>query len=326
MRARLFGRILLAAAVLTFSSTDSPAKETVLGVALSPAHLPNPSDKDFENFFDEAAQLGSHVIWIVEWESLPELGAFESVRRATRVKGLAFHIFLSPIALTGGRKTPAIPAGVRGRSFGDQTVRNGYRDQALKLAGLEPDFLGLGTEVNALAQNPAEFEPFASMVRETCVAVKQKFPSIKVMTSFQWDLAHATGQTAPLTRFGECFDYYSFTTYPFLPPSGPVYDPSTIAADYYSGIRKLFPTQRVGFSEVGWTSAEPWNEDSQAAFFRRLPELMRPVKADFVTLSLMHDIPFFSGDLAPLNSVGVRHRDGSPKKAWDVVLSLPPSF
>src|SRR6266446_3229522 len=132
MFVRILRRIVLVGVIFIFLATDSRAKETVLGVALSPAHLPKPCDKDFENFFDEAAKLGSHVIWIVEWESLPELGAFESVRRATRVKGLAFHIFLSPIALTGGRKTPAIPAGVRGRSFGDQTVRNGYRDQALK--------------------------------------------------------------------------------------------------------------------------------------------------------------------------------------------------
>ena len=93
--------------------------------------------------------------------------------------------------------------------------------------------------------------------------------------------------------------------------------------DYYSSVRKYLPTQRVAISELGWSSAPPGNEEQQAAFFARLPDLTRGAKFEFVSLALLHDVSLFTGELERLNHVGIRTIDDAPKKSWDVIMKLP---
>jgi hypothetical protein len=295
------------------------AKDTILGTALSPAHIPNPSGRDIDRFFDEAAQIGSHVTWIFEWNAMPPVTAFHVIPDKAKQHGLKLHLYLSPIALLGGRKTPEVPSSVGGTSFNDPKVREAYKQQVLEIAALAPDYLGLATEVNFLAQNPPEFAAFVSLVHETHRAVKQKYPEQTVTISFQWDVMTAHKQFEMLKQFSDCVDVYSFTTYPdaFGDPA------KNVPADYLRAVRKLLPKERVGFSEVGWSSAPPGSEDAQAAFFARLPELTEGARFEFVTLALLHDVSLFTGELARLNHVGIRRIDDRPKKAWEVILNLP---
>ena len=295
------------------------AKDTILGSALSPAHLPYPSMRDIERSLDETAQIGSHVTWIFEWNAMPPPPALLVIPQKAKERGLKVHLYLSPILLGDGRKTPEIPASVGGTSFTDPKVRAAYKEQVLQLAALAPDYLGLATEVNFLAQNPPEFTAFLSLVHETYRAVKQKFPEQTVTISFQWDVMQAHKQFELLKQFADCIDVYSFTTYPdaFGDPI------KKVPADYLSAVRKVLPKERVGFSEVGWSSAPPSSEDVQAAFFGRLPELTEGAHFEFVTLALMHDVPIFKGPLERLNHVGIRTVDDRPKKAWEVILNLP---
>lgn len=293
-------------------------RDTLFGTSLSPAHLPFPSRADFSTFFDEAAAIGSHVTWICEWQTMPTPAQIRIIHNLVKRSGLKFHFYLSPIALTGGRKSPAIPASVGGSSFNDPLVRRAYKDQVLALAALSPDYLGLATEVNFLAQNPPELTAFASLARETYEEVKQKYPAQIVTISFQWDVLRAHPQFNVVRQFAHSLDVYSFTSYPHA-----FGKPTKIPADYFSSVRNILPSEPLGFSEVGWSSAPPSSEDEQAKFYSQLPEFMRGAHPAYVTLALLHDVNIFKDELARLNAVGIRKIDDAPKKSWDVVLGLP---
>lgn len=326
---RCAGRVLAGAAVVALTPTlgalqtsAAPAtspKDTFLGTSLLPAHVPFFKDSDLRQFFVEAGQIGSHVTWIIEWVSVPLFPAIKAVREMTARNGLRFHLQLSPIALLGGRKSPAIPARVGGMSFSDSAVREAFIDQALTFASLEPDYLGLATEVNFLAQNPPEFDAYAALAREAYAAIKRKNRSQTITISFQWDLMLHRKNFDLLHRFDDALDVYSFTSYPDA-----FGVPASLPDEYYSAVRKVLPNQRLGFSEIGWSSAPPSDQHRQAAFYASLPAMMRGARPEFVTLALLHDVKVFSGDLARLNDAGIRTWDDAPKPSWEVVLKMPP--
>jgi hypothetical protein len=296
------------------------ARNTIIGVALSPAHFPYFSDNDFNVFFDEAAQIGSHVTWVFQWGSPPPSGSFALMQRMAKQRGLKFQLWLSPTTLTNDRKEPDLPKSLAGRHFDDVEVHRAYVDAAMDLAALKPEVLGLATEVNFLAANPREFSSFVTLAHETYLAVKNKYPDQIVTLSFQWDVMRAHQQFDMLHQFADSLDVYSFTSYPdaFGDPSS-----AKIPDDYYSSIRKYLPTQRIAISELGWSSAPPSNEQDQATFFARLPDFTRGAKFEFVTLALLHDVAMFSGAQARLNQVGIRTIDDSYKKSWAVLKDLP---
>jgi hypothetical protein len=223
-----------------------PAKQ-IFGTSLVPAHAPHQQDSDVRAFFDEATQIGSHLIMIAEWKDLPPPSVIAKVRKVAAIKGLKFHFYISPIFLGPKRDRPDVPAGVGGKSFTETAVRDAYQQKVLELAGVRPDCLGLATEVNFLAQNPPEYDALHSLLCETYSAVKQKYPEQIVTFSFQWEVLHMQPRQEMLKSFAQCLDVYSFTSY----PNGPFHDPAKIPADYYREVRKLLPTQPIGFAELG---------------------------------------------------------------------------
>jgi hypothetical protein len=296
------------------------AKDTILGCALSPAHFGHFTDHDFSVFFDEAAEIGSHVTWIFQWGSPPPGASFALVQGWTQQRGLKLQLWLSPTTLSNDRKDPDLPKSLAGKSFADADVRKAYIDEVLELASYRPDVLGLATEVNFLEANPKEFAPFTSLAHEAYVAVKKKYPDQLVTISFQWEQMRAHQQFAMFQQFADSLDVYSLSSYPdaFGDPSK-----TKVPDDYYSSVRKYLPTQRVGISEIGWSSAPPSSEAGQAAFFARLPDFTKSAKFEFVSLALLHDVSLFTGALARLNQVGIRTIDDASKQSWNVIDNLP---
>jgi hypothetical protein len=295
------------------------ARASILGTAFSPANFPQSSDADLSQFFDLAAQLGSQVTVISAWKDRTPVDVLRQIEAWTHEKGMRFVLYLDPVALDSSRTHAAVPPGVPGTSFRDASVRTAYTSDALALVALRPDILGLGTEINLLAENAPEFDAYLSLLGDTVRAIKSRSPGQAVTVSFQWDFMLIQKKFDPLLRATASggVDVYSFTTY----PSG-VGDPANLPADYYSSIRQILPTQRVGISEAGWPASDAAGEAVQAAYWTRMRDLVANLKAEFVTLALLNDVAFFTGDLEPLNHVGVRYRDGRPKKAWDVVRTL----
>ena len=294
------------------------AKNTILGSALSPAHFGHFTDHDFQTFFDEAAQIGSHVTWIFQWGDLPPSGSYAAVEGWAKQRGLKLQLWLSPTTLSNDRKDPDLPKSLAGKSFADAEVRKAYIDEMLELASYHPDILGLATEINFLEANPKEFAAYKTLAHEAYAAVKKKYPDQVMTISFQWDVMRAHQQYAMLHDFADSLDIYALTSYPDA-----FGEPSKAPDDYYSSVRKYLPTQRVGISEIGWSSAPPSSEAAQAAFFARLPDFTKGVKFEFVSLALLHDVSLFTGELARLNEVGIRTIDDASKPSWDVIVSLP---
>lgn len=320
---RIAGALISVLLIGSASAAIMPAasaKNTIVGCALSPAHFPHFSDRDFKIFFDQAAQIGSHVTWIFQWGSPPPPEAFIAIRNWTNEQGLKLQIWLSPTTLSNERKDPDLPKSLAGKGFDDVEVRRAYIDEVVKLAAVKPDVLGLATEVNFLAANPKQYESFVTLAHEAYAAVKKRSPDQVITISFQWEVMRAHQQYAMLKQFVDCVDVYSLTSYPdaFGDPSK-----AKVPDDYYSSVRKYLPTQRVGISEIGWSSAPPANEEIQAAFFARLPDFTADAKFEFFSLALLHDVALFKGELERLNYVGIRTIDDAPKKSWDVILNLP---
>jgi len=311
--------MLIASAPIGLARGDA-AKDTILGCALSPAHFGHFTDRDFNAFFDEAAQIGSHVTWIFQWGSLPPSASFPVVRGWASQRGLKLQMWLSPTTLSNDRKLPDLPKSLAGKSFADADVRKAYIDELLELASYHPDVLGLATEINFLAANPNELAAYKTLAHEAYVAVKKKYPDQVMTISFQWEVMRAHEQYPMLHDFADSLDVYALTSYPdaFGDPSK-----AKVPDDYYSSVRKYLPTQRVGISEIGWSSAPPSSESAQAAFFARLPDFTKGAKFEFVSLALLHDVSLFTGELARLNEVGIRTIDDSSKQSWDVIVNLP---
>jgi hypothetical protein len=310
--------VSLGGSTRSLSQDAVASKHTILGVCYSPAHMPFPSEKDVEAFFDQAAQIGSSVTLICDWSTMPPPERIRRIRDLARSHRLKLSLYLDPIALEGGRHTPAIPESVAGRSLRDPVVRRAYKMQVMELAALRPDYLGLATEVNLLARNSAEYAALVDLVRETYQAVKKEYPLLPVTVSFQWDVMSKAENYESLNQFAGIIDVYSFTSYPdeFGDPNARVPD------DYFLSIRKVLPTQRIGISELGWSSAQPASQQTQADSIRRIPSLMKGLRAEYVTLAELHDVPIFSGNQSRLNDVGIRTVDDYPKESWEVALKL----
>jgi hypothetical protein len=298
--------------------TTSTNKNVILGTAFTPANFPGSSIEDIKNTFTLADEVGNQVILIGEWDSDMDPKNIILVRDMTHAQGMQFHYHISPISLDNQRRDPAIPKNAGGDSFGDAPVRTAFIAYALAMAELKPDVLGLGTEVDLLAKNPQEFDQYVSLAKETYDAVKKKYPKQTITISFQWDNLRKEDPAQILPLFKDSLDVYSFTTYPYFFYK----DPAEIPDDYYTAIRTYLPTERIGFSEIGWASKGSGSEETQATYYGMLPDLMRDTKPEYAIFGMLHDINVFGLLLASLNSVGLRNNDGTPKESWNTVINL----
>jgi hypothetical protein len=219
------------------TSTGTIKKATILGSEVSFAHFPNQNNTDVQNYFNIAALIGSHTTLITQWNGAAPISVVQSIQQNSASKVLKFHLFLSPIAITSGRKSPDVPSSVSGSSFCNATVQNAFKQQALSYAALHPDYLGLGTEVNFLTANPAEFQCYLVMEKNTYNAIKQQYPNQVVDVSFQYDVMKQSNGFDVLKQFNGSVDVYAFTTYPAF-----FNDPQSIPSDYYSSIRNYLPS------------------------------------------------------------------------------------
>ncbi|MGH8245083.1 MAG: hypothetical protein ACREUU_01475 [Gammaproteobacteria bacterium] len=73
--------------------------------------------------------------------------------------GLKTFLQIAPTAVS----RPAAPPGIAPRSFSNPALRERFVDDVKRVAGLRPDYLNLGAEINLLYYSmPDEFEHFVS--------------------------------------------------------------------------------------------------------------------------------------------------------------------
>src|SRR3972149_4124320 len=97
---------------------------------------------------------------------------------------------------------------------------------------------------------------------------------------------------------------------------------ASVFRDAYALIKNISPETQVGVS-IQYDVFVQEGEESQFGFVNRLPALMQAVRPVNVIWGLQHDIlDYYSGEIHPLNWIGLRRLDGAPKPGWQQVLRL----
>ena len=296
-----------------------PKQKSIFGSYLSPRNFPDSiirkQKADIDEYFNLNREVGSHTAILLRWDDPAGLyKIYDSLMERARKEGFKFYLHWDPLTEMT-HAAPAPPKSLGATSFGDPKVREAYIEAVLDLAAKKPDLLGIGTEVNLmlLHGNPAEYEHFKSLAKEAYSAIKAKYPNQLVTISFSWDVVRIYSQYRYLNDFKDSADILSFTTYPnaFDIPF------DRIMGDYYSSIRRYLPNEKVAISEIGWYSGN--TPEIQAEFYKRLPNLLKDLKPEFVTQFFMFDLPDKYPVEEKFKSLGFIKSDGQFKPSWEVV-------
>jgi hypothetical protein len=309
-----------------------PTAHADRGIAVTPRNFPHHTAADVDQAFFLAQELGRHAVFIYQWSEL-DSGVARTMVAKARQFGLVPIVGLSPTTLDRGRKELDIPARIlkRGRasvSFSNPAIRSAYIRAATDLAGLEPPYLCLATEINLLAiQRLPEYLHFVTLYKEAYRAVKRVSPATKVFVTFQWEWVRILDAREPdriaehskvINIFRPELDLVGFTTYP-----APFHDdPAQLPPDYYSWMfRHIPPSDAVILMEVGWPTSGSGSEAEQVSFIERLPGLLKGINLVGIEWALLHDVQLgaFNTDL---NTVGLRYRDGASKPAYGAFRAL----
>jgi len=311
-----------------------------LSVVVTPPNFPASTAEDMYAAIGRAAEITNHVNFQWYWNTPPSPDnpaggpAIECpsvalwVKEARRLKlgvTLQFQTFVTELVPGGAPKiriaNPVVP--YQSATFADPTLSNAYLAEITCLAGLEPDYLVLGPEVNFVVTfNYPEFQEFKKVYQKAYDTVKTISPATQVGLSWQYD---GLRSSLPLDNWGYIpdagpMDFIGLTTYFGYSDARFLEFPTvgSIPADYYAPIRERFgPNVPIMFTEVGYSSFYPKGEENQVEFLRRVPTLLRDVHPVSVAWSLLHDVDYFVGPGASLNRSGLLNKDGSAKPVWN---------
>lgn len=306
--------------------TENLKIKAALGVAVTPRNFPSHSALDVDNAFQTAAEISDHAVFIYQWHEL-NMRIVQLMLEKSKKAGLKPILGLSPTTLDQGRKELDIPPDIRRKaglsvSFANPLIRRAYKKTVKKLAGLQPPYLCLATEINFLAmQRLPEFLHFASLYKEAYEVVKQISPETKVFVSFQWEWMRVIDAKEPhrITEHSKVIDVFrpqldvvGLTTYP-SPFHG---SPQELPHDYYLWMyRHIKSKDEVLLMEVGWPTGGSGNEIEQQAFIQHLPKLLDQVNVSVIAWALLHDVGLAEFD-ADLNTVGLITNSGQKKAGY----------
>jgi hypothetical protein len=326
---------LFAPSPMPFAVTASPpAFPTVLSDDLNMAAL------------ESAGALSRHVSLSFEWKDhvTNQVSNCSDIQRYTdraRQLGLRFTLqFKAYTALPPDApgqpvrvilSNPIVPPDPlsNGPSISDSRILPAYLEQVACLAGLGADYLVLGPELNVLlASRPDEFVQFVAAYQTAYALAKGISPSTHVGVSYQYDAIRSqllAGQAPWYISAVGPQDFVGFSSYfHYSDESNSAY-PSVfqVPFDYYDPIRALAGDTPVVFTSLGWSSHYPDGQINQAYLLNRLPTLLQSVRPANVIWPLQYDTAGnFSGQISPLNALGLRAHEGSPKLAWEQAWRL----
>ena len=297
-------------------TVDPELVGTRWGFALSPRSYTDPDFPDFLALIDGEADVLAHV---GDWIDLAEPNnPFVVLDALAEGQGMETLMVISP----SSAESLVRPL--------DEATRASYlADLRAYLAEQQPEYLGLGNEVNmVLTDHPDDFDAIVSLLEEATAVVRELSPDTEVFVvlQYEWLIGERGGWfgrgRAPadwqvIDRF-DFVDAIAFTTYPSL-----VFDdPSELAEDYYARIAD-HADRPVFFTEVGWTAEPlpvlPGSEDEQARYVERFGELTSSLDLAVAVW------PFVFSDLiehAAFQGTGLMRSDGTPRPAWDAWQEL----
>lgn len=238
---------------------------------------------------------GDHMDAIIDEE-------YQGLVDLLRGSGLKLVILVDPLdGLDRKKEGPELVAA--GRSIMEPQIRAMHEQWVRTLvARLHPEYIGLASEINTLGArgDRAKYDVLRDMANTLAPQLRQLSPASKVFVSFQVDDAWELPPFPPtgVDQFAMARDFdidvMGVSSYPGVSFD----DPADIPVDYY---RRLAVASGKPLIQVegGWSSADtavfgPSTPALEAAYFRRLFELLGGVNAELVALLTLADLDLAS--------------------------------
>jgi len=253
-----------------------------------------------------------------------------AAREAARARDLVVVVALDPFDAGNRGRLGGLPAAYEGRSLADRDLRDAFVAEATFIArNMRPDYLALGTEVNATYErNPEGYFAFLEAYQDAYRAVKDASPQTQVFVTFQYEeLLGVVPELPPhaprwelLDDFGEAIDLIGITSYPsFAYPTA-----RKVPVEYFIQLQSHteLPIAFVGVgfaSGAGRAGVNASTEPEQRRFVQRLLEDAFDMQTPLLIWFAAEDLSFAATppyDL--LASIGLREADGTPKESWTV--------
>lgn len=266
-------------------------KQTPFGAMYTAPRAPASTEADIAFGLDRAGQLGTVLGYVWEWGDGEEgLLSASSFARAARDRNMKLLLQLSVQAFGEVRPPPELSE----TTFTQRTIVDRFVNDALRLAALEPDWLVLGTQVNALLRNSDDqYDAFAYAFREAYAAVKAAYPDVAVGASFDHGLLLDEARFRIVDQL-HAFDFIGVATYPdSVVLQGEYESVSDIPTDLFDILRQKYPDRPIAITEIGYTSLGQNGPADQAHFIERLPELLAELDPVLVCWAKLHDTPAF---------------------------------
>jgi hypothetical protein len=310
----------------------------VVGVSMFPRSEPSPRASAFTEAANLAVGAGAGADFVSATWSDPEprqraysLDTLAGDVAAGAQRNLAVLVTLSVLNTTAREVPPDLAAA----GFDSPAMRQRFHQllDALRprLAG-HVRYLSIGNEVDVyLAAHPREWAAYEALYGDALAYAHGVLPGVRVGVTTTF--AGATGASAAqVARLNRLSDVAILTYYPFGDRFR-VRPPTTAAPDLHRMVGVAGGKPLV-LQEVGYPSAPELasSEEAQARFVGEVFAAWRAIGAaiPFLSFFLLHDLPrsmcedlsrYYgaggdAGFTAFLCTLGLRHRDGTPKPAW----------
>ncbi len=304
------------------------------------AMIPTPSNDNVSGIvaaIKEARENGVDVLdWYLSWKTLDG-------------NWTVSDYLMEPLAYEGRSAamvevihTTVLPEYPRGyKSFDDPGFKDDFADFSAEFVKrYKPDYYFVGGEVDDYLYNHRDKIPaFKEILHVTREKVKQANPTTKFgfVVTYHDALTHNATDIAK-TLAPEA-DLIAYTSYGYT--GAFVFDNISRGVSYLNGVRDIVPGKSYAILETGWSSSARLNssEEKQAEFVREYFTFINSTDAEFVkwwgihdgknctesAKSFMTEMPWLENDasfMVPFTeymcSLGLKHSDGTPKKAWGV--------
>lgn len=317
-------------------STDhSPVR---FGIVANPANDPFSSDEDIFRAFEKAKTIANQVSLFFSFRAQDRMPDLLDAMDVVAQLGMSTIIQVGVQFLGQPNPPTDIPA-----TFADETTRALYLDNVRSLAEKFPKTMVLSPEVNFMYWiNRQEFELFATLYQEAYALVKEVSPQTDVGISFHYTLFRGCEQFAMLDALGPR-DFLGITTYPiWLIDKGIIGSIEEYPPEWWSWLRWAYPNEKIIITEMGFPNSRNSTQEAQAAFVRRLPELMSGLKPESVNWTLLSNVTFYDPAalsqetlnflldvgvnpdilMGRLNNMGMHSHSGTPKLSWFEALKI----
>ena len=221
---------------------------------------------------DNTDLIGLHYDSVrLPWEALaagdvPQDFQEEFVPDTEDSRGHLLYVAVTPLdeartGVVGDASGGPFPASLGPALFSNPRLRRAFVTYSLYIQEtFRPAYMAVGIEVNLYdSANPADFEHFVTLYKETHEALKSADPGIVVFPTFQHEFVIGNDQFSLFELFEPRLDRIGLATY----PSSAGFTPETLLPDYFSRLRS-FSTRPMVVTETGFGSRPFANDDFQA--------------------------------------------------------------